>query len=313
MIAVNNAVQKVNKRKGLLYHLVRDYDQYLMLAPGLILLAVFAYVPLYGITIAFQNFNIIDGYFGSKFVGFKHFILFFKDPYFARILTNTVLIGVYRLLWGFWPPIVFALLLNELKGKLFKRSIQSISYLPHFVSSVILVGLMFDILKTDGVVNNLLVNLGLEKQQFFINPAWFRTLYIGSGIWQELGWNSIIYLAALTGLSYELFEAANIDGATRFQKVRYITIPGIMPTIVILFILNVKSILSVGFDKVFLMYNEAVYSTADVIATYVYRRGIEEAQYSYSAAVGLFESLIALGLLVITNKIAKKLGETSLW
>lgn len=305
----------IKKRRGLIFHLIKDYDLYLMILPGIVWFIVFCYIPMYGMTIAFQEFNIIDGYFGSKWVGFKYFIQFVNDPYFFRIIRNTILLGLYRLLWSFWPPILFALLINELKGKLYKKTVQSISYLPYFISTVVLVGMMFDIFKNGGVVNEVLAILKIPQQNFFNDTAWFRTLYVGSRIWQGLGWNSIIYLAAIAGLNIEMFESAIVEGATRFQRIRYITIPGIMPAIIILFILNVKDIIDVPFDQVFLMTNNnaALYETADVIATYVYRRGIEFQQFSYSTAVGIFNNIIALIILLATNRFARKYSETSLW
>ena len=295
--------------------MIRDYDLYLMIIPGIIWYIIFYYIPMYGITISFQQFNIMDGFFGSKWVGLKHYIDFVKDPYFPRIIRNTLMLGLYRLLWGFWPSILLALLLNEIRSALFKRTVQSISYLPHFISTVVIVGIMFNLFKTKGIVNNILESMGFGIQDFINDPGWFRTLYTGSGVWQGVGWGTIIYLAAIAGLNVELYESAVVEGANRLHRAIYITLPGMLPTITILFIFALKDIIAVGFDKVYLMTNgnPALYETSDVIATYVYRRGIEFQQFSFSAAVGVFNNVISLILLVITNYFAKKYTETSLW
>jgi putative aldouronate transport system permease protein len=246
-------------------------------------------------------------------VGLKHFRLLFGSPYFYRIFRNTLLLGLFGLLWGFWPPIVLALLLNEVRSEGFKRTVQSVSYLPHFISTVIIVGMLFEFFASDGAVNQFLQSIGIPAQQFFIDPKWFRTLYISSGIWQGVGWGSIIYLASLAGIDVQLYEAAFAEGANRFQRMWHVTIPGILPAIIILFILNVRTIVTVGFEKVYLMYNPAIYETADVISTYVYRRGILNADYSYSTAVGLFSAVISFMIILAVNTMARKLGEISLW
>ncbi len=300
-------------RQGLVYHLRKRPDLYLLLIPGVVLTIVFKYLPMYGIVISFQDFNIFDGYFGSPFVGFKHFIHLFQHPYFPRLFRNTLLLGVYSLAWGFWPPILLAILLNEVPQRGYKRVVQSVSYLPHFISTVVVVGILFQFAGSNGLLNNILDGLGLPRQQFFTNARWFRPLYITSGVWQSVGWGSIIYLAALTGIDPNLYEAAVVEGAGRFQRIRFITLPGIMPTVVILFILNVRSVVTVGFEKVYLMYNPAIYETADVFSTYLYRRGILEADYSYATAVGLFNSVVALFLIVLCNRIARALSDVSLW
>ena len=300
-------------KNGLIYNLCKRYDIYILLIPGIVIYILFHYIPMYGLIIAFQDFHIMDGFSGSKFVGLKHFINFVNDPYFSRLIRNTFLLSLYGPLWGFWQHILFALLLNELKNKLFKRITQTVSYLPYFISTVIIVGMLMQFTLTDGPINDFLVSIGIGRQRFWLDSKWFRSLYIGSGIWQGLGWGSILYLSALSGISEELYEAAIIDGATRLQRVRFITIPGIMPTIVILLIFNVSGLVSVGFEKAFLMQNPAIYETADVISTYVYRRGLLDARFSYGAAIGLFNSVIAFMLIAIANKTAKKLSEISLW
>lgn len=300
-------------RPGLLRDIRKQYDLYLLLVPGLLVLFVFRYVPMYGVSIAFQRFSVFTGYFGSPFVGLENFFDLFQDPFFPRLLRNTLLLGVYSLIWGFFPPIVLALLLNEVRGAAYKRIVQSISYLPHFVSTVIVVGMLHKLTATDGVINQLLASVGWAGQKFLTDPRWFRLLYIGSGVWQEIGWGSIIYLAALAGIDVALYEAAMVEGATRSQRVRWITLPCLAPTAVILLILNVRHVVSVGFEKVYLMYSPAVYETADVFSTYVYRRGIAGGDYSYATAVELFNSLVAHLLIVACNRVARSLGETSLW
>lgn len=299
--------------KDLIYHIKRRPNLYLMVLPGLVWYIIFCYVPMAGIVAAFQNFQIGKGYLHSDWVGLKYFIKFFNDPYFFRLMRNTFLLGVYSLLWGFPLPIVFALLLNEIKNSFFKRFVQTISYLPYFVSTVILVGILFVLLEMRGIVNNGIVLMGMKPVSFFSDEAWFRTLYVGSGVWQSLGWNAIIYLAALSGINPELYESAIIDGASRWRLVINITVPSIMPTIRILFILTIGGIMLTGFEKVFLLYNPTVYETADVIATYVYRRGIQSIEFSYATAVGLFQSVISFVFLISSNYISKKTSETSLW
>lgn len=298
---------------NLLHYLVRDWDLYLMIVPAIVLFIVFHYIPMYGITIAFKDYNIVDGILGSEWAGMKHFHNFVNDPFFYRIIRNTLLINFYELIFAFPAPIVLALMLNEVRSPFFKRFTQSISYLPHFISTVVMVGILMKLASTDGVINGALAYLGLPTQNFFGDASWFRTLFVGSGIWQTIGWSSIIYLAALTGISEDLYEAARIDGAGRFQQIRYITLPGIMPTIVILFILNIGLTLNVAFEKVYLMYNPAIYETADVISTYVYRRGIQGMDYSYASAIGLFNAIIAFVLLILANWGSKKAGQNSLW
>lgn len=287
-----------------------------MLLPGLLNLALFKYLPMWGIVISFQQFHPAMGIAGSKWVGFKHFIDFFADPYFFRIIRNTLLLGVYVIIFSFPAPIVFALLLNEVRNMKFKRISQTISYMPYFLSVVVVIGLVRDMTTTtDGIINHLIASLGGEKIHFFMEPAWFRPLYIMSGIWQGVGFGSIIYLAAIAGINPELYESAVIDGANRFSQGWHITLPSILPTIMILFILRVGAILASDFQKILLMYSPFTYETADVISTYIYRVGIESvgSNFSYAAAVGLFSAIISLIFLVVTNRIAKTVSEYSLW
>ncbi|GIN71221.1 sugar ABC transporter permease [Bacillus sp. J14TS2] len=299
--------------RRLVKDLKRNKYIYIMVLPVVIYYLIFHYGPMYGVQIAFKDFSLTEGIWGSEWVGFKHFLDFFKGYYFWRLIRNTFLINIYELLLAFPAPILLALLLNELRRIWFKRVVQTISYLPHFISVVVVVGMLVDFTTQNGLINQLLSIFGVEPISFLQKPEWFRTLYIGSGIWQSIGWGSIIYLAAMSNINSELYEAAKIDGANRFKQALHVTIPGIAPIIIILLILQIGSMMSVGFEKIILMYNPLTYDTADVISTYVYRKGILEANFSFSAAVGLFNAIINLTLLVLANRISAKVSETSLW
>lgn len=302
------------RRVPLARYLRNNIALYTMVLPGVLLLVIFSYFPMYGITMAFQTFKPALGFFGSPYVGLKHFERIFNDIVFKTAFRNTIVLGVYSLLISFPAPIVLALLFNEIKHSGFRRVTQTISYMPHFLSTVIVIGILRDMLSmNDGVINDLIAMFGGQKINFFVQANWFRTLYIGSGMWQGIGFSSIIYLAAISGVNPELYESAVIDGASRLKQAIYITVPCIAPTIVILFIFAVGGILGNDFQKILLMYSPATYSTADVISTYVYRSGIEGSSQSYATAVGLFTSALSLVLLAATNLLAKKLGETSLW
>ena len=298
-----DCLMKMIKKEGALY---------VMIIPAVVLIFLFNYIPMYGVLMAFQNHIPAKGITGSEWVGLKHFVSFFRDPFCGRIFKNTILLGAYSLLWGFPAPILLALLLNELRESKFKRIVQTVSYMPFFISTVIIIGLMNEIFSLSGILNQLISSLGGTAVSFMERPEWFRTMYIGSGIWSSVGYSSIIYLAAISGVNPELYESAILDGANRLQQARYITIPSIMPTVSIMFIMNAGSILSNDLQKILLMYSPATYETADVINTYVYRKGLLGGQYSYSAAVGLFMSLISFILLWITNTISRKMGSESL-
>jgi len=274
---------------------------------------IFHYWPMYGIIIAFKNYNIVKGISGSPWVGFHHFEKFLKDPYFWKLIRNTLLINIYELIWAFPAPIVLALMLNELKNQMFKRIVQSISYLPHFISTVVVCGMIANFLSSDGLINQIIEWLGLEPVKFLMLPEWFRTIFVASGIWQSVGWGSIIYLAALTGVDVELYDAAKIDGANRWHQLLSITLPSIAPTISIMLILNLGRLMSVGFEKIILLYNGSTYETADVISTFVYRRGLLGSDFSYATAVELFQAIVGLVLLYTANKASKKISQTSLW
>lgn len=286
---------------------------YLMAVPGIIYFLVYHYWPMYGATIAFKDFSPTMGIMGSPWAGLKYFQQFFSSVYFKRIFSNTIIISFYSIIWSFPAPIILALLMNEIKNNLFKRTIQTVTYLPHFISTVIICGMLIDFCSLNGLFNFFVQFFGGEATAMLMRPELFRPIYITSGIWQEVGWGSIIYLAALTGIDTQLYEAAKIDGAGRFQQMIHITFPGIAPTIVIMLILRMGQVMSVGFEKIFLLYNPATYEVADVISTFVYRKGIIEANYSYSAAVGLFNSVINFVMIILTNFISRKFSETSLW
>lgn len=286
---------------------------YLMFLPAVIYVIVFNYVPMYGLQIAFKNFKMTLGYMGSPWVGLQHFIDFFNGYSFKSLFVNTFAISIYSLIVGFPIPIIVALILNELRGG-YKKFVQTILYAPHFISTVVLVGIMTILLSPSyGVVNTILEALGLERIYFMAEPGLFRHLYVWSGVWQGMGWGAIVYLAALAGVDPALHEAADIDGATRMQKIIHINIPTIMPTIIIMLILRMGQIASVGYEKVFLMSNDMNVSTAEVISTYVYKRGLVNTNYSFATAVGLFNNIINVTMLLIANKISRKVSETSLF
>lgn len=269
---------------------------------------------MYGVQIAFKDFIATKGITGSPWVGFKHFERFFESYYFWRLLKNTLGIGVYQLVIGFPVPIALALLINELRSKRISRFVQTVTYAPHFLSTVVMVGMIFIFLSPQtGIVNGLVTWFRGAPIDFLTEPAWFKSIYVGSGVWQQMGWSSIIYLAALTGIDPQLHEAARVDGASRWQRIWHVNLPGIIPTIIILLILNMGSLLSVGFEKVYLMQNSLNMSSSDIISTHVYHKGIIDGQYSYSAAVGLFNSIVNFTLLVIVNRMARKVNGTSLW
>ncbi|MCR8634128.1 ABC transporter permease [Paenibacillus radicis (ex Xue et al. 2023)] len=275
--------------------------------------AIFHYAPMIGNIMAFQEYSIIKGYFDSPWAGIKYFKQFLTDPYFWKVVRNTLLLNFYSLIFYFPAPIIFAILLNELRSNKFKRFIQTVTYVPHFLSTVVIAGIIINFLSISGLVNQLLVLLGLEPRTFMAFPEWFRTIFVSSEIWQGIGWNSIIYLAALSSIDPGLYEAATIDGANRWHKIRHVTLPGISTVITILLLLSIGHMLSVGFEKIILLYSGPTYETADVIQTYVYRRGLIDADFSFAAAVGIFQSVISLVLIVFANQFAKRFNGTGLF
>lgn len=295
------------------YEWKHNKELYLMILPVLIYFTIFMYIPMYGASIAFKNFIPSKGILGSEWIGFDHFTRFFDSIYFTRVLKNTLLISLNSLGWGFPAPIILALLLNEIRSKWFKSTIQTITYLPHFISLVVIIGLLKQFTVSTGLLNDIIAFFGGDRVPLLQRPEYFRTIYVTSEIWQTIGWSSIIYLAALSGIDQEQYEAARIDGANRWKQMLHVTLPGIQSTIIILLILRMGSLFSVGFEKIILMYNPSTYEVADVISSYVYRSGILEMNFSYSAAVGLFNSLMNFILLVVANQLSKRFSETSLW
>ena len=286
---------------------------YLMAVPVIVYFFIFNYIPMGGILMAFVDYSIKKGIFGSTFVGFDNFIRFFNSIYCWRVIRNTLLISLYGLLFSFPFPIIFALCLNEIRNTKFKKLTQTISYLPYFISIVVVVSILQDFTSADGVLTQLAAALGDTGGALWSRPEWFRTLYIGSNIWQHLGYNSIIFISALAAIDQELYEAAVIDGAGRWKQTLYITLPELSSTIVVLLILRLGQIMNVGYEKTILMYSPATYETADVIASYVYRVGIEDADYGYSTAINFFNSVVNFLVLFVANAISRKLSETSLW
>ncbi|TDG00349.1 ABC transporter permease [Paenibacillus piri] len=286
---------------------------YLMMVPVIAYYAVFHYAPMYGAVIAFKDYTPMKGILGSEWVGLAHFKDFFGSYYFWRILKNTVVISLYSLCFEFPAPIILAILINEVRHQVFKRVVQSITYMPYFISMIVICGMINDFTNADGIINTLLTYFGYDGHAMLQKPELFRTIYIVSEIWQKIGWESIIYIAALMSIDQEQYEAARMDGANRWKQIVHITLPGIMPTIAIMFILRMGNLLNVGFEKIILLYNPVTYETADVISSFVYRKGLLEFGWSYSSAVGLFNSVINLALLITANYVSRKVNESSLW
>ncbi|WP_414694657.1 ABC transporter permease [Paenibacillus sp.] len=296
--------------------IIKHKTLYLMMLPGISFYLIFKYWPMYGVVIAFQDYSIGRGILGSKFVGFKHFVEFFYvNPDSWKLIRNTVMLNVYDLLFHFPAPIVLAVLFHEIKNKMFKRFVQTVSYMPHFLSTVVIAGILVTFLSpSTGIVNHLLVKaFGIEPILFLGMPEWFRTIYVGSEIWQKVGWGTILYLAAIAGIDPTLYEAAKMDGANRFQQMRHVTFVGMVPVMIILFVLTLGNFMESGFQKILLLYNTMNYETSDVINTFVYRRGILDADFSFATAVGLFQSAIGFLLVVAANRFVRKYGQTSLW
>jgi len=289
-------------------------DMYLLLVPGLLFLMLFKYTPMYGILIAFQDFNIFDGISGSKWVGLEQFGKLVRSDEFIQVFINTLLISFYKIVLLFPIPIAVALLLNEVRRMFFKRTVQTIIYLPHFLSWVIISGLFINILSpSGGLVNQLIQWLGAEPVSFLLDNGFFRSVVVFTAGWKEVGWNAIIFIAAIAGIEQEQYEAAAIDGAGRIKQMFYITLPGILPTIVLMFILRIGHLLDAGTEQILTLYNPVVYQTGDVIGTYVYRIGLGKMDYSFSTAVGLFNSVVGFLLIVIGNSLSKKLLNRSIW
>lgn len=305
------------RKKSLFMRLKLDFNQYkyvyLMVLPVVVWYLLFCYWPLLGNVLAFKDFRPRLGIWGSPWVGFVHFKDFFSSYYFGRLIRNTLLISFYSILFAFPAPILLALLVNEMQQQRVKRVVQTITYLPYFISMMVICGMIIDFMKKDGVITSVLASLGMENANYLMKPEAFRTIYVVSDIWQHAGWNSIIYLAALSSIDQELYEAATIDGAGRLKQTLYITIPELMPTIIILLIIRVGAVLNVGYEKIILLYNASNAETSEVISSFVYRRGVLESNYSYATAVDFFNAVISFILVIITNRIAKQKTEYGLW
>ncbi|MFS0703137.1 ABC transporter permease [Cellulomonas sp. 179-A 9B4 NHS] len=291
----------------------RDWQLYSLLVLPLVFFAIFRYVPMLGNVIAFRRFRPGGSIFGEEWVGLHYVRMFIQDQTFWNVFQNTLVLGVLSLVIIFPLPVVLALMLNELRSSRFKRIIQTISYLPHFMSVVIVAGLVFQLTAVRGTINQVMTALGSSPVAFMQLPEWFRTVYIGSEIWQTVGWGTILYLAALSTIDPQLYEAARIDGANRWRQTWHVTLPGIRPTMVVLLILNIGTFMAVGFEKILLLYNPLLFPTADVIATYLYRVGIGSSQFSYATAIGLFEAIIGLTLVLSANAISRRVVGASLW
>lgn len=293
---------------------IRDWQLYILVIPALTYFFIFDFIPMYGVQIAFRDYTPAGGFTGSEWVGLEHFRRFFGAPRFWQILKNTIRLGLYGLFGGFPFPIILALIVNQCKYMKFKKVYQMIVYTPHFISITVLCGMLYVFLSpSTGILNNVVASLGGERIHFMGEPALFPHIYVWSGIWQNTGWGMIIYLAALSSISPDLYEAAKIDGATRLKTILYIEIPSIVPTIVILFIMNTGQFMSIGFQKAYLLQNPLNLNTSEIIATYVYSQGLLGAQFSYSSAIGLFNTAVNLVLILSVNTIAKKLKQTTLF
>jgi putative aldouronate transport system permease protein len=311
--AIPNNKKKPTYRKRVVRDFLLNKYLYFMMVPVLGYYAIFHYAPMYGAIIAFKDYSPMKGVWNSDWVGLANFQDFFGSFYFWRILKNTVIISFYSLVFEFPAPIILAIVINEVRGKYFKSVVQSITYMPYFISLIVICGMIKDFTNSGGIINSVWVYFGGDGQAMLQKPELFRSIYIVSEIWQKIGWESIIYIAALMSIDQEQYEAARMDGAGRFKQIWFVTIPGMMPTITIMFILRMGNLLNVGFEKIILLYNPTTYDTSDVISSFVYRKGLLEFGWSYSAAVGLFNSVLNLVLLVVANRISRKLNDSSLW
>lgn len=307
------ATNKPIRTNSLRADLIRNRYVYLMVLPVLIYYLVFKYAPMFGLTMAFQNYRPALGIMGSKWVGLKNFTSFLSSVYAARTIRNTLLINIYQIIFGFPCPIILALLFNELRSKRYKKVVQTISYMPHFISVMVVCGLLYSFCKSDGLFNVIGSLFGAERQNYLSNPAAFRTIYVGSSIWQTMGWSSILYMATLSNVDPNLHEAAAIDGAGRFRRIWHVTLPALIPVIAIQLIMKFGQIMTSGYEKVILLYNPLTYETADIISSYVYRRGLEEMNFSVGAAVGMFNSVVNIIILVTANAASNKFLHESLW
>ena len=304
---------KASFGKRLALDLKNNWLIYLMALPALIYFFVYCYKPIGGLIIAFKDYKITGTIWEAEWVGFEHFIEFFDSYYFGRLMRNTLTISLTTLVFSFPVPIIFALLLNEMRCLKFKKLAQTITYIPHFISIVVICGLILDFTSVDGLINTIIKLCGGEPIAFLSKADWFVPVYVISDIWQSFGWNSIVFMAALTAVDPSLYEAARLDGASRLQQIWHISLPSILPTVVTMLVLRMGQVMNVGYEKIMNLYNSSTYRTADVISTYVYRMGILGADYSSSAAIGLFNSVVSVILVILANKVSRKLTETSLW
>ena len=288
---------------------------YFLILPVVVYLIVFNYVPMAGIVLGFERFTPKNGVYMSEWVGLKHFVTFFSSVFFVRVLKNTLILSLLSVIFGFPAPVIFALLLNELENEYFKKVVQVVSYMPNFISTVVIAGIIIDFVASDGVITDLLVKVGFikEAKNLLSVPEYFRAIMVLSDLWQQVGFGSILFLAALTGIDQELYEAAVIDGANRWKQTIHVTIPGIMPTVIIMLIMRIGNLMGANQEKILLLYNPLIYETSDVIGTFVYRKGLLEADYGYSTAVGIFNSVVNVILLFIANGVSRKYSETSLF
>lgn len=308
-------MEKTKKQKKINFMriLKKNWVCYLFILPMLIYVIIFNYIPMYGIQLAFKDYRVADGIWRSAWVGLKHFKTFFESYQFKDLLWNTLSLSLYSLIAGFPMPIIFALLLNYITNVKLKKVVQMVTYAPHFISTVVYCGMILIFLSSDGVINQLLNLIGIDPVAFLTNPSNFRHIYVWSGVLQNIGWGSIMYISVLTSVDPTLHEAATVDGATRFQRLLHIDLPAIVPTMVIMLIMRAGEIMDIGFEKAFLLQNNINLDYSEIIATYVYKIGIQGGQFSYSSAIGLFNNVINMVLLVVVNKIAKKVSDVSLW
>lgn len=305
--------QKTGAASALTY-IKKDMPLYIMLVPFIAAYLIFAYRPLSGLIIAFKDYNLYKGMYASPWVGLANFKEFMGGPYFGRTLKNTLVMGALSIAFGFPMPVMLALMLNEVRVKWLRNAVQSITYMPYFISTVVIAGMIVNIFSpSTGIVNTVLSRLGFDTINFLTKPEWFRPIYIGSDIWQNCGYGAVIYIAALSAIDVQLYEACVIDGGNKFQQIIHVTIPGILPTVIIMFIMNIGQIINVGYEKIILLYQPVTYEVADVLSTYIFRSGIEDGDYGIATAVGLFNSVVSFALVLGTNFICRRLGETSLW
>lgn len=316
-ITVNSKKIFKTKKSKLIQRIWKNKLVYMLVLPSIICFIIFAYIPMVGILMSFKDYKISQGFIGiftSPNVGLEHFKRLFTSFYFLSVLRNTILISVYKIIFAFTSPIIFALLLNEIKAKNFKKFVQTVTYLPNFLSAVVISGLVLSLISPSyGIVNAILGSLGNQPIHFLANPQYFRSIIVSIDVWKSTGWSAIIYLAAITSIDPQLYESAKIDGASRFRQIWHITLPEISNLIILLFILRVGDILNAGFEQIFLLYSPTVYSTGDILDTYVYREGLVNSNYGFSTAVGLFKSVVGFFMIVITNNLAKRFGKRGIW